>query len=161
MRYASSALPWAFAATLLAQSETKPIAIHTHEIDGVSIALMEVSRSNDIVTVKWEYRNKTKAQQVLASVSRGWSDPYRLSWDSYLADEKGHTKFPLLRDSGGYPVAAKHGQPVQEIVVGPEKTLKTWAKYSVPPDVTTVSVFLNGTDPFESISIANRPADQK
>ena len=46
------ALPFAFAAAVLAQTEPKPIAVHEHEVDGVDVALMDVRRtSTDTVTV--------------------------------------------------------------------------------------------------------------
>lgn len=150
------ALPIAFAsALLLAQTEPRPIGMHEHEVSGVNLVLTDVRRtSTETVTVRWEYRNKTPQALVLANKSHGWSDPYRLSWDTYLADEEGKKKFPLLRDSGGTPIAAVHGEPVHDIVVGPQKTLKTWAKYLVPADVGKVSVFLTGVEPFENVTIA-------
>ena len=65
-----------FAALANAQTDPKPIAIHEHEISGVDVALIEVSRTGpETVTVKWEYRNKTKAPIPLATHSSGWSDP--------------------------------------------------------------------------------------
>ena len=148
------ALPFAFAAAVLAQTEPKPIAVHEHEVDGVDVALMDVRRvTSDTVTVKWEYRNKTKVSQALATKSTGWGDPYRLSWSTYLADEEGKVKFPLLRDSEGRPIAAVHGTPVHDITVGPLKTLRTWAKYQVSADVKNVTVFLTGVEPFENVAI--------
>jgi len=143
------------AGMVLAQTEPKPIAMHEHEVDGVDVALMEVNRtSSDIVTVKWEYRNKTKAFQKLTKRSTGWADPYRLAYNTYLTDEEGKLKFPVLRDSEGVPIAAVHGKPVDDIVVAPLKPLKTWAKYRVPADVKRVSVFLTGVEPFENVAIA-------
>jgi hypothetical protein len=154
------ALPIGLASLALAQTEPKPIAVHEHEISGVNLALMDVRRtSTDTVTVRWEYRNQTTQAQVLANKSHGWSDPYRLSWGTYLADEEGKKKFPLLKDSDGRPIAAVHGEPVHDIVVGPRKTLKTWAKYPVPADVSKVTVFLTGVEPFENVTIA-APAGQ-
>jgi hypothetical protein len=147
------------AGMILAQTELKPIAVHEHEVDGVDVALMEVNRtSSDTVTVKWEYRNKTKAFQKLTKRSTGWADPYRLAYDTYLADEEGKMKFPVLRDSGGVPIAAVHGKPVDDISVSPQKPLKTWAKYHVPADVKKVSVFLTGVEPFENVAIAEPSA---
>ena len=156
------ALPFAFAAAVLAQTEPKPIAVHEHEVDGVDVALMDVRRtSSDTVTVKWEYRNKTKVSQALATKSTGWGDPYRLSWSTYLADEEGKVKFPLLRDSEGRPIAAVHGTPVHDITVGPQKTLRAWAKYLVPADVKKISVFLTGVEPFENVTIVELPPAEK
>ncbi len=102
-------------------------------ISGVDVALIEVSRTGpETVTVKWEYRNETKAPVPLATNSRSWSDPYRLSWDTYLTDEATNAKFPVLKDSDGHPIAAVHGKTFDKIVLGTVKPLKTWAKYNVP-----------------------------
>jgi hypothetical protein len=150
------------AGLVLAQTESKPIAVHEHEVNGVDVALMEVNRtSSDTVTVKWEYRNKTKAFQKLTKRSTGWADPYRLAYDTYLADEEGKMKFPVLRDSEGVPIAAVHGKPVDDIAVAPQKPLKTWAKYRVPVEVKKVSVFLTGVEPFENVAIAEPSAGTK
>jgi hypothetical protein len=150
--------------TALANAQTgpKPIAIHEHEIGGIDVALLEVSRTGaETVTVKWEYRNKTKALIPIATHSSGWSDPYRLSYDTYLTDEETNAKFPVLKDSGGHPIAAVHGKPVDNIVVGTVKPLKTWAKYSVPANVKKVTVVITGAEPFERVAIGELPADSK
>ncbi|HJX84952.1 MAG TPA: hypothetical protein VJ723_11460 [Candidatus Angelobacter sp.] len=39
------------------------------------------------------------------------------------------------------------------IVLDPNKTLKTWAKYAVPSGSSKVSVVIAGAEPFESIEI--------
>jgi len=145
-----------------AQTDPKPIAIHEHEISGVDVALLEVSRTGpETVTVKWEYRNKTKAPIPLATQSSGWSDPYRLSWDTYLTDETTNAKFPVLKDSDGHPIAAVHGKPVDKIVLGTVKPLKTWAKYNVPTNVKKVTVVITGVEPFERVAIGELQADSK
>ena len=151
-----------FAALANAQTDPKPIAIHEHEISGVDVALIEVSRTGpETVTVKWEYRNKTKAPIPLATHSSGWSDPYRLSWDTYLRDETTNAKFPLLKDSDGHPIAAVHGKTFDKIVLGTVKPLKTWAKYNVPANVKKVTVVITGVEPFERVAIGELQADSK
>ena len=151
-----------FAALANAQTDPKPIAIHEHEISGVDVALLEVSRTGpETVTVKWEYRNKTKAPIPLATHSSGWSDPYRLSWDTYLTDEATNAKFPLLKDSDGHPIAAVHGKTFDKIVLGTVKPLKTWAKYNVPANVKKVTVVITGVEPFERVAIGELQADSK
>jgi hypothetical protein len=130
------------------------IAVHDYRLEGVQVALTEVTRTApDVVTVKWEYRNTTDALQKLAADSHGWSDPYRLCWESYLLGSDGKTKLALMRDDKGYPLAAVHGKPVDEISVGPKKTLKTWAKYAVPADAAKVTVVIPGAEPFESVEV--------
>jgi hypothetical protein len=151
-----------FAALANAQTDPKPIAIHEHELSGVDVALIEVSRTGpETVTVKWEYRNKTKAPIPLADKSRGWSDPYRLSWDTYLTDDETNAKFPMLRDSSGTPIAAVHGKTFDKIVLGIVKPLRTWAKYNVPANVKKVTVVITGADPFERVAIGELRADSK
>ena len=151
-----------FATLANAQTDPKPIAIHEHEISGVDVALLEVSRTGpETVTVKWEYRNKTKAPIPLATHSSGWSDPYRLSWDTYLRDETTSAKFPLLKDSDGHPIAAVHGKTFDKIVLGTAKPLKTWAKYNVPANVKKVTVVITGAEPFEGIAIGEPSAASK
>ncbi len=151
-----------FAALANAQTDPKPIAIHEHEISGVDVALIEVSRTGpETVTVKWEYRNKTKAPIPLATHSSGWSDPYRLSWDTSLTDEATNAKFPVLKDSDGHPIAAVHGKTFDKIALGTVKPLKTWAKYNVPANVKKVTVVITGVEPFERVAIGELQADSK
>jgi len=137
----------------------KAIAVHPFRVDGVDVALLEVTRTApDVVTVKWEYRNKTAKPAELADDSKGWSDPYRLSWDTYLLLPDGKTKVPVMKDSGGKPIAGAVGTPNQlTITVAGRRPLATWAKYSVPAGASSVSVVLVGADPFENISITEPP----
>ncbi len=137
----------------------QPIAVHEFSADGVEVALMEVTRTSpEVATVKWEYRNKTAKPQKLAGDSKGWSDPYRLSWDTYLLGADGKTQIKVIKDSGGKPVAAVHGAVNQlAITVPPKKTLKTWAKYGVPADTKTVTVVLTGAEPFENVEVTEPP----
>ena len=142
-----------------APETAEPIAVHQFSVEGVDVALMEVTRTApEVVTVKWEYRNKTASPQKLAGDSKGWSDPYRLSWDTYLLGADGKTQIKIMKDSDGHPVAARNGTPNQlAITVPAKKTLKTWAKYSVPADTKTVSVVLTGVDPFENVEVKEPP----
>jgi hypothetical protein len=142
-----------------------PIAVHefTGEgAQGVDVALMEVTRTApDVVIVKWEYRNKTDKPQQLASGSKGWSDPYRLSINTYLLDEDTRTKFPVSRDDKRVPVAAGIGAPNQRTITVPgSKTVKTWAKYLVPATTKKVTVVIVGAEPFEGIEV-KEPEEKK
>ena len=146
-----------------AATETaKPIAVHPFSVEGVYVALLEVTRTApEVVTVKWEYRNKSAKPQQLAGDSKGWSDPYRLTWDTYLLAADGKTKLPLMRDADRRPVAALNGKPNQlTISVAPNKTVGTWAKYSVPAAEKTVSVMISGADPFEGVEV-KAPQEKK
>ena len=143
------------AAAAESSAPAKAIATHDFRVEGVEVALMEVTRTApETVTVKWEYRNKNTKPAELAADSKGWSDPYRLSWDTYLLLPDGTTKIPVMRDNDHKPIAAIHGGVNQlKITVAPQKALKTWAKYSVPADVKTVTVVLTGVEPFESVDV--------
>jgi len=136
----------------------KAIAVHEftgENAQGVDLALMEVTRTApDVVIVKWEYRNKTDTPQQLASGSKGWSDPYRLSINTYLLDEDTKTKIPVSRDDKRVPVAAGHGAPNQRAITVPgSKTLKTWAKYITPAATKKVTVVIVGAEPFEDVEV--------
>jgi hypothetical protein len=141
----------------------KPIAVHEFSsAEGVDVALMEVTRTApSVVTVKWEYRNQTAKPQQLAGDSKGWSDPYRLSWDTYLLGEDGKTRLPLMKDNDGHPVAARNGRPNQlTIAVPPRQSVKVWAKYSVPEATKKVAVVISGAEPFEGIEV-KEPEEKK
>jgi hypothetical protein len=146
-----------------AAEAAQPIAVHEFtSAEGVDVALMEVTRTApSVVTVKWEYRNKTAKPQKLAGDSKGWSDPYRLSWDTYLLGEDGKTKFPLMKDNDGHPVAARNGKTNQlTINVLPKQPVKVWAKYSVPAETKKVAVVIVGAEPFEGIEV-KEPEEKK
>jgi hypothetical protein len=136
-------------------AQAEPIAVHDFQVEGVDVALMEVTRTApETVTVKWQYHNKSRTPAELAADSKGWSDPYRLSWDTYLLLPDGKTKAPVMKDQDGKPVAAMHGRPNQlKIMLLPKQTLKAWAKYSVPADAKTVTVVVTGVEPFESVAL--------
>ena len=131
------------------------IAVEPHAVGGVDVALLEVKRtSGDTLTVKWEYRNKTKEKKQLTDQRTGWVDPYRLSYEMYLLDGKNKIKYTVLKDDTGHPIAAKHGGQNQYIYVGPKQTLATWAKFAAPPaDVVKVTVSIPGAAPFEYVTI--------
>ncbi|HEY4677250.1 MAG TPA: hypothetical protein VIJ01_08820 [Candidatus Angelobacter sp.] len=150
-----SSTPTKKAEPAAAEPAGKPIAVHDFSAEGVQVALMEVTRTApDVVTVKWEYRNTTAKEQELAADAKGWSDPYRLSWDTYLLADDGKTKLPLMKDGKGIPVAAVHGRAAQHsIMVLPNKTLKTWAKYSAPSSNKKVTVVISGSEPFEGVEV--------
>jgi len=147
------ALAAGLAPTTLAQP--KPIAVHEHEAGDVDVALMEVKRtSGNTITVTWEYRNKSKQPRQLTKERTGWYDPYRLSAGSYLADAPNKMKYELLKDDERRPIAAKVGNPNQYITIKPLGKIVNWAKYPAPPpNVKTVTVIIEGVQPFEDVTI--------
>jgi hypothetical protein len=160
---------WSFALSLFClASALSPAVAQTHsdqaiatgnyEVEGVQVALLSVRRLSDgSLTVKWEYRNTTNQPKKLGESFEGMgsSEAYSLVWHAYLADSKNKVKYPVAKDDRGEPVAARHaGRKV--VVLGPGKSLSTWAKFiSIPPDVKKISVFIPGADPFEDVEIAD------
>ena len=60
----------------------------------------------------------------------------------------------MAKDQRGEPVAAAHA-PGKVVVLGPRKTLATWAKFlGVPAHIKAISVFIPGAQPFEDVPIA-------
>jgi hypothetical protein len=138
----------------------KPIATSEYEVDGVEVALLSVNRVADgTITVKWEYRNKTDAPKELGAsfTGMGSSEAFSLNYYAYLTDARARTKYPVLRDERGVPVAARHaGRKV--VTLGARKSLSTWAKFGAPPvGVARISIFIPGAQPFEEITIAGSP----
>jgi hypothetical protein len=132
------------------------IAVGDYEVEGVEVDLLSVKRVGDgTLTVKWEYRNKTDQPKKLGASFKGmgWSEPFSLVYDAYLVDARNRMKYPVVRDTRGDLVAGKHGGR-KVVVLEPRKTLGTWAKFmAVPAEVSKISVFIPGTQPFEDVAI--------
>ena len=146
----------AYQAGSSAQS-SQPLATADYEVEGVEVALLSVKRVSDgTLTVKWEYRNKTdKPKELGASFDgMGWSEPFSLVYHAYVVDARNRMKYPVLKDEKGNLVAARHaGRKV--VVLGPKQTIGTWAKFAAPPaDAKKISIFIQGTQPFEEIPIS-------
>jgi hypothetical protein len=144
-------------ATLLsgqaAAQAPKGLGTNDHEVSGVEVTLMELKRtSGDTVTAKWRVTNKDKEKKQLSKAT-GWTDAYKLSFDSYLVDPANKKKYLVLKDSSGKPIAAAHGSGAIKLEGG--KTISTWAKYPAPPaGVDKVSVYLPGVAPFEDVPLS-------
>jgi hypothetical protein len=134
---------------------TKPEMVHDYQVDGVKVTLLSVARtSGDTITVRWQYRNESSEPQKIGETFRGMgsSEAYSLVWDSYVADTGSKTKYTVLKDSRGEPVAAAHGGS-KLVTLAPKAALSTWAKFAVPADVKQVTVVVPGVEPFEDIPI--------
>ncbi len=132
------------------------LGVHEHESGDVDVVLLKVARtSGDTLTLRWKYVNRSGEKKRLTSQRTGWIDPYRLSSDAYVLDTVNHTKFTVLLDATKHPVAGTHGGQNSYIWLDPHGTLTTWAKFPAPPaDVTTVTVSIPGTEPFEDVPIS-------
>lgn len=123
-----------------------------HEVSGVEVTLLELKRtSGDTVTAKWRVANKDKDTKQLSKAT-GWTDSWKLSFDSYLVDPANKKKYLVLKDSTGKPIAASHGAGAIKLEGG--KAINTWAKYPAPPaGVDKLSVYLPGVAPFEDVPL--------
>jgi hypothetical protein len=126
--------------------------------EGVKIQLVEVARTSpEDIRVTWTLKNTTQKPQVLTLGNGGaWRDAYKLSWDAHLLDSAGRLKMNVAKDTKGNVVAAKHAPDLRSkgIVLGPGKTLTTWAKFIAPEKTTKVSVDLPGASmPWENVAV--------
>ena len=141
------------AAAAIQPRANAPLGTSDFEVTGVEVTLLELKRtSGDTLTARWRYRNTGTDTKELTK-STGWTDSWRLAWDSYLIDGVNKKKYLLLKGADGMPIAAAHGSG--SITLGGGQTLNTWAKYPAPPeDVQKVSLYLPGVAPFEDVPIS-------
>lgn len=120
-----------------------------HALNGVKVELVELKRESPTeVLARWRYRNGTGETRRLTSEATGPLDVYRLSVNSYLLNEQTQAKYPVERDSHNDPVASRTGRANEFITIYPKSTIQVWARYSVPEAVTTVTVVIEGVQPF-------------
>lgn len=127
-----------------------------HEISGIQVTLLELKRSpGDTITARWRYSNSNPKKTQLTK-GTGWTDGWKLAWDSYLIDAANKKKYLLLMDSEGKPIAAKHaGSAGGSINIEPGQSITTWAKYPAPPaGVKKISLYITGAPPFEDVLIS-------
>jgi hypothetical protein len=155
-RFQKPALLSAIAACLaLTATAAEPIATAETNWDGVSVNVMSVARKGSILTVKFAAVNEGEAAQQVAFGFIG-NDV------SYAVDEESGTKYYVLTDEEGNPVAsAKEWMPNSthgiNREVAPDKSLRVWMKLPAPPpEITAISLFLNETDPIENVPITDQ-----
>ena len=132
--------------------EATTLAVAEHEVAGVEVDLLEVSRTDDAITVRWQYRTGIEAGVTLSDAD----DPYALTRGAYLLDETHQKKYLVLEDDAGRPVAAEHtyDDAGSGVVVRADAPLTAWAKFPAPPgDVEQIAAHLPGVAPFESVAI--------
>jgi hypothetical protein len=136
-----------------AQPQAAGLGTSDYEVSGVEVTLLELKRtSGDTITARWRYRNTDNDNKRLTE-GTGWTDSWKLAWDSYLIDGTNKKKYMVLKDAEGKPIAASHGSGSIKLAAG--KTLNTWAKYPAPPEnVQKITLFLPGVAPFEDVPIA-------
>ena len=132
--------------------EATTLAVAEHELAGVEVDLLEVSRTGDAITVRWQYRTGIEAGVTLSDAD----DPQALTRGAYLLDETHQKKYLVLEDDAGRPVAAEHtyDDAGSGVVVRADAPLTAWAKFPAPPgDVEQIAVHLPGVGPFEDVAI--------
>ena len=127
--------------------------------DGVKIQLTEVKRiSPDDIRVTWTLKNTTQKPQLLTKgTGAAWADKYKLAYDANLIDAAARLRMKVAKDNKGHLIAAEHTPDHRAggIVLGPGKTITTWAKFVAPENTTMVSVDLPGaTMPWENVAVS-------
>jgi hypothetical protein len=157
-RFHAAALVAVFAALSFfaaAGEAADPIATGDTNWEGITVDVMSVSRKGNVMTVKFAAVNGGSETQKVAFGFTG-NDV------CYAVDEDSGSKYYVLTDEEGNPVAsAKEWMPNSTSginrEVAPGKTMRVWMKLPAPPpEVTSISLFLNETDPIEDVPITDR-----
>jgi hypothetical protein len=122
--------------------------------EGVTVDVVSVARKGNVLTVKFAAVNNGSETQQVAFGFTGNNV-------CYAVDEESGTKYYVLTDQENNPVAsAKDWMPNSthgiNREVQPGKTLRVWMKLPAPPpEVSSISLFLNETDPLEDVPITD------
>ena len=150
---------------LLAVAALGPAAAHAASVQaqasaptnwpGVELHLMSIERKGNVLTVKWAVTNGDDGGQ---SVRFGLTSKAT----TYLVDEENGTKYYALTDQDGNALASEHDY-IDGNTWGISDTLEAgataryWAKFPAPPpEVTTLTVLFDQTEPFEEVPITDR-----
>ena len=120
------------------------------EIDGVTAELLSVARTDgDTITIKFKYTN---GGQKNAELNLTGYSPDNLAAKVYYIDSKNKKKYLVVTDAAGAPICSNTKGNTK---LDPGESKSAWTKLPAPPPgVTTISVYLPGTPPFESVTIA-------
>ena len=135
-------------AVIASAPELEPLAVSAYAIDGVSIELLNISRTGaDAITVRWQYRTR-----VIEGIRLdAGDDPLDLARDAYLYDRVHKKKYMVIKDNTGQPVTNIHSDD-RSLTISPDAPLVVSAKFPAPPDnVKRISVYLLGVRPFEDV----------
>ena len=128
--------------------ELEPLAVSAYTIDGVSIELLNISRTGaDAITIRWQYRTR-----VIEGIHLdAGDDPLDLARDAYLYDRIHKKKYMVIKDNTGQPVTNIHSDDTS-LTITPDAPLVVSAKFPAPPDnVKRISVYLPGVRPFKDV----------
>jgi hypothetical protein len=132
----------------VAQPAGKAPQAHETSIDGVTSEIVEAVRKEGVLTLKVRYRN-TGASPAQLEIYHDWSES-----GYYLTS--GSSKFLILRDSKGAPLAVPHStHGGTKVEIKPKSSFLFWAKFPAPPaEAKKVTFFNPHTPPIEDIPIA-------
>ncbi len=124
--------------------------------DGVTVNVMSVVRKGRVLTVKFAAVNEGETEQTVGFGFTGKQN------SCYAVDEESGTKYYVLTDKENHPIASAdefvgNGARGLKRAIQPGKTLRVWMKLPAPPpDVKTISLFLNETEPIEDVPITDK-----
>ncbi|HIA50207.1 MAG TPA: hypothetical protein EYN90_06455, partial [Acidobacteria bacterium] len=109
--------------------ELEPLAVSAYTIDGVSIELLNISRTGaDAITIRWQYRTR-----VIEGIHLdAGDDPLDLARDAYLYDRVHKKKYMVIKDNTGQPVTNIHSDNTS-LTITPDAPLVVSAKFPAPP----------------------------
>lgn len=132
----------------------EPLASAPTNWDGVEISLMALERKGNVLTVKWAVTNGDERSSVRFGLTSKAT--------SYLVDEENGTKYYVLTDQDGNALASEHAY-IDGNTWGISDTLEAgataryWAKFPAPPpEVKTLTVMFDQTEPFEEVPITDK-----
>lgn len=146
---APSGVPTASAAATSSSSSSAQKA--DTEWDGVSVELTSVTRGDgDTLTIKFKYTNNGSKPVNVSKIGQFSHD--NLAEKVYYIDTKNKKKYFVIKDSEGHAVASN----MKYLELGPGESKGGWLKMPGPPSgVNTITVYIPGTPPFESVAIAH------
>jgi hypothetical protein len=132
----------------------EPIASGESSVDGVTVHVMSLVRRHGVLTLKVAVVNTGDTPARVRFVFSGDSP-------CYLLDEENGSKYFILTDKDGAPIASDSGwvgdgRGLRE-TIEPGRTLRMWMKFPAPPpEVKSLTVVLNQTEPIEDVPITDR-----
>lgn len=126
----------------------EPIQTQEANTGGVVADVISVKAANDILTVKFRFRNPSPTNQKLDFYLK----------DCYLLDERNKKKYLPLKDFQGLylagPVAGKHDGGYYEMYLKPGVSYAFWVKFPLPvgaPEV--INIVIPAFSPFENVKM--------
>jgi len=116
--------------------------------DGVEADLVKISVSNDILTLRFKFRNTAGSDHNVGFLYK----------DCYIVDETNQKKYFVLKDSEGQFIGGPKDKDWEGGRYGmriySEESKGCWMKFPVPADnPETISITIPGFFPFEEVKI--------